>query len=119
MTTIERKIQQRINKIQKWTTENGSIISNSKTKCVHFCQIHKMHNHPKLTLNNTEIPITDEHKFLDIIFDSKLSFIPHIKKLRIKCNQAMQLLRAIAHTDWGADRKTLIKLYRSPNKIKT
>ena len=72
-----------------------------------------MHNHPKLTLNKTEIPITDEHKFLGIIFDSKLSFIPHIKKLRIKCNQAMQLLRAIAHTDWGADRKTLIKLYRS------
>ena len=72
-----------------------------------------MHNHPKLTLNNTEIPITDEHKFLGIIFDSKLSFMPHIKKLRIKCNQAMQLLRAIAHTDWGADRKTLIKLYKS------
>ena len=113
MTTIERKVQQCINKIQKWTTENGFTISNSKTKCVHFCQIHKMHNHPKLTLNNTEIPITDEHKFLGIIFDSKLSFIPHIKKLRIKCNQAMQLLRAIAHTDWGADRKTLIKLYRS------
>ena len=110
MTTIERKIQQCINKIQKWTTENGFTISNSKTKCVHFCQIHKMHNHPKLTLNNPEIPITDEHKFLGIIFDSKLSFIPHIKKLRIKCNQAMQLLRA---TDWGADRKTLIKLYRS------
>ena len=80
MTTIERKIQQCINKIQKWTTENGFTISNSKTKCVHFCQIHKMHNHPKLTLNNTEIPITDEHKFLGIIFDSKLSFIPHIKK---------------------------------------
>ena len=82
MTTIERKIQQCINKIQKWTTENGFTISNSKTKCVHFCQIHKMHNHPKLTLNNTEIPITDEHKFLGIIFDSKLSFFPHIKKAK-------------------------------------
>ena len=66
-----------------------------------------MHNHPALIVNSIEIPITHEYKFLGITLDSKLSFISYIKQLRIKCNQTIQLLRAIA------DKKTIIKLYRS------
>ena len=50
-----------------------------------------------------KIPITQQYKFLGITLDLKLSFIPYIKQLRIKCNQTIQLLRTIAHTDWGAD----------------
>ena len=72
---------------------------------MHFCQIHKMHNQPTLTLNGSEIPITQHYKFLGITLDPKLFLIPHIKQLRIKCNQIIQLLRTIAHTDWGADKK--------------
>ena len=80
---------------------------------MHFCQTRKMHNQPTLTLNGSEIPITHQNKFLGITLDPKLSFIRHIKQLRIKCNQTIQLLRTIAHTDWGADKKkTLTKLYR-------
>ena len=92
--------------------KNGLKISSNKTKCMHFCQIHKMHYQPALTLNGPEIPITQQHKFLGITLDPKLSFIPHIKQLRIKCNQTIQLLRTIVHTGWGADKKNLTKLYR-------
>ena len=112
MVSIEIKMQQCINKILKWTMKNGFKISSNKTKCMHFCQIHKMHNQPTLTLNGTEIPITQQYKFLGITLDPKLSFIPHIKQLRIKCNQTIQLLRTIAHSDWSANKKILTKLYR-------
>ena len=105
MVTIERKMQQCINKILKWTMKNGFKISSYKTKCIHFCQIHKMHNQPTLTLNGSEIPIDQQYEFLGITLDPKLSFISHIKQLRIKYNQTIQLLRSIAHTDWGADKK--------------
>ena len=114
MVTIERKMQQCI-KILKWTMKNGLKSSSNKTKCMHFCQIHKMHNQPTLTLNGSEISITQQYKFLGITLDPKLSFIPLIKQLRIKCNQTIQLLRIITHTDWGADKeekKKLPKLYR-------
>ena len=112
MVTIERKMQQCINKILKWTMKNDFKISCNKTKCMHFCQICKMHNQPTLTLNGSEIPITQQYKFLGITLDPKLSFIPHIKQQRIKCNKTIQLLRIIAHTAWGADKITLTKLYR-------
>ena len=103
MMTIEWKMQQCINKILKWTMKNRFKISSNKTKCMHFCQIHKMHNQPTLTLSASEIPLTQQYKFLGITLDPKLFFIPHIKQLRIKCNPTIQLLRTIAHTAWGAD----------------
>ena len=64
MVTIERKMQQCINKILKWTMKNGFKISRNKTKCMHFCQICKIHNQPTLTLNGSKIPITQQYKFL-------------------------------------------------------
>ena len=37
MGTIERQLQQNLNKIENWTTSNGFKFSKSKTQCVHFC----------------------------------------------------------------------------------
>ena len=111
--TIERQLQQCLDKVDKWATENGFKFSQTKTQCVHFSQSRKLQPDPELKLGGTVIPVVDQYKFLGVIFDKKLTFIPHIKYLRAKCNKAIQLLRVIAHTDWGADRQTLLKLYRS------
>ena len=72
-----------------------------------------MHNDPVLKIDDSEIPVINEYKFHGIIFDKKLSFIPHIKYLKNKLTRAQQLLRVIAHTELGADRQTLNKLYRT------
>lgn len=113
MHTIERQLQQNLNKIQDWATANGFRFSKSKTVCMHFCQLRKAHDDPVLTLEGTPIPVVEETKFLGLTFDSKLTFIPHIKKLKTKCQKALNLLRVVAHTDWGADRKVLLHLYRT------
>ena len=113
MNTIERQLQQCLNKLEKWTTENGFKFSTAKTQCVHFCQLRKLHDDPVLNLYGVQIPVVEAAKFLGVIFDRKLSFLPHIKALRTKCLKALNLLSVLAHTDWGADRKTLLRLYRS------
>ena len=111
--TIERQLQQCLNKIQKWALENGFKFSKTKTQCMHFCLLRGLHNDPVLRLDGVEIPVVAQYKFLGVIFDRKLSFIPHINYLKAKCQKALQLLRVVAHTDWGADKSTLLKLYRS------
>ena len=113
MHTIERQLQQCLNKIQKWALENGFKFSKTKTQCMHFCQLRGLHNDPVLKLDGVEIPVVDQYKFLGVIFDRKLSFIPHINYLKAKCHKALQLLRVVAHMDWGADKSTLLKLYKS------
>ena len=113
MHTIERQLQQCLNKLEAWSNENGFKFSPTKTQCVHFCQLKKRHDDPVLMLNNSQIPVADQAKFLGVIFDKKLSFVPHIKALRTKCLKALNLLKVLAHTDWGADRNVLLRLYRS------
>ena len=113
MHTIERQLQQCLNKLETWSNENGFKFSTTKTQCVHFCRQTKRHDDPVLMLNNSQIPVVDQAKFLGVIFDKKLTFAPHIKALRTKCIKALNLLKVLAHTDWGADRKVLLRLYRS------
>ena len=93
-------------KLQRWTDENGFKFSPTKTQCVHFCKLKKPHNDPVLKIGDIEIPVVKEAKFLGVIFDKKLSFVPHIKQLKTKCQKA---LKHLAHTDWGADRKSPFK----------
>jgi len=50
---------------------------------------------------------------LGLIFDRKLTFLPHLKYLKAKCQKALDILRVLANTDWGSDRETLLLLYRS------
>ena len=107
--SIERQLQQCLNKIQKWALEKGS----PRPKCMHFCQLRGLHNNPVLKLDGAEIPVVDQYEFLGVIFDIELSFIPHINYPKAKCLKALQLLRVDAYTDWGADKSTLLKLYRS------
>lgn len=86
MPTIEHKLQLCLNRLVKWTEENRIIIS----KWVHFCDLCKMHIDPWLKLDDNEIPVVKQYKYLGIIFDKKFSFIPRIKYLRWKCNKATQ-----------------------------
>ena len=85
---------------------------------MHFCQLRKAHNDPVLTLYGTPIPVVEENKCLSVVFDRKLLFIPHIKQLKSKCRQALNLLGVVAHTDWGADRKVSLNLYRTIIRFK-
>ena len=113
MATIERQLQQNLNKIENLATSNGFKFSKSKTQCVHFCQLRKQHYDLVLHLYGLPIPVVEESKFLGILFDRKLSFIPHIKYLKAKCLKALNLLKVLSNTSCGADRTTLLELYRS------
>ena len=50
MRTIERHLQQCIYRIENWALKNGFKFSKSKTQCVHFCQLRKIHDDPELYL---------------------------------------------------------------------
>jgi len=110
---IERHLQRCLNKLQYGADTNGFRFSTSKTVCIHFCRLLKPHLDPQLSLNGMPIPVVEKTKFLGLIFDRKLSFIPHLHYLKEKCLKAINLLRVVAHTSWGADQQTLLHLYRS------
>ena len=118
MGTIECQLQQNLIKIEDWETSSGFKFPKSKTQGVHLCQLRKQHDDLTLHLYGSPIPVVEESKFLSIIFDRKLNFIPQIKSLKAKCLKALNLLKVISHTSWGADLTTLLKLYQSQVRSK-
>ena len=48
-----------------------------------------------------------ETKFLGLIFDQKISFIPHLKALKTKCLKALDIIKVVANQEWGADKSVL------------
>jgi len=113
MTTIERQLQLNLNNLQRWSQENGFKFSKSKTVCIHFCHLRRLHPDPTLFIDKTPIKVVDQHKFLGVIFDSKLSFIPHITALKTKCSKSLNILKVVSKLKWGGDTTILLRLYRA------
>ena len=109
---IQRKLQYTINRLAKWTLQNGFTISKNKTVAMHFCPDKKCMDHV-LELGGDPIPFVKEAKFLGLIWDTKLTFEPHIKYLKARCQKSLNVLKVLSRTEWGADQTTLLKLYRS------
>ena len=109
---IQRKLQHTINTLEEWTLKNGFTISKNKTVAMHFCPDKKCMD-PVLNLDNDPIQFVKEAKFLGLIWDTKLTFEPHIKYLKARCQKSLNLLKVLSRTEWGADQTTLLKLYRS------
>ena len=72
-----------------------------------------LHTDPVLNIYGSPIPVVEEAKFLGLLFDKKLSLIPHTKALKAKCLKALDVLKVLSNTNWGADRSFLLNLYRS------
>ena len=111
--TCERQLQCCLNKIEKWCIENGFKFSKTKSVCVHFNKKRGILPEPNLTLNGQKIKVVKETKFLGVIFDRKLSFIPHMKALKAKCLKALDIIKVVSNQEWGADKSVLLRLYRS------
>ena len=111
--TCERQLQYCLNKIEKWCIENGFRFSPSKTVCVHFHRKRGTLPEPDFKLNRDKIKVVKETKFLGVIFDQKLSFIPHMKVLKTRCTKALDIIKVVSNQSWGADKSVLLKLYRS------
>ncbi len=117
LSIMERHLQQTLDKVQKWAIRNGFKFSIDKTVCVRFHPT----NHgkwqplyePEFKLGPHTIACKHESKFLGLIFDRNLSFIPHITNLKKKCQKALNLLKVVSHQNWGADKDTILTLYRA------
>ena len=81
--------------------------------CVHFHNKRGILYEPNLTLHGKNIKVVRETRFLGVIFDQKLSFLPHLKTLKNQCLKALDIIRVVSNQEWGADKSVLMKLYRS------
>ena len=112
LPALERRLQRAIDMALGWATAHGFSFSRSKTKGILFTR-RRRHPEPLLRLGNENISFYPTAKLLGLTFDKKLSWKPHIENLKKSCMKRLSILRCVSHYTWGADRLTLLRLYRS------
>jgi len=91
-------LQNSLNILQDWSHKTGFKFSASKSQCITF------HTSPKaniqLYLNNFPIPSCKTLRILGMIFDNKLKWTQHKKKLRSTCKTVMNIIKSLSHHTW-------------------
>ena len=68
---------------------------------VHFTQRTGAYVSPTLKLYGEELSYEDNFKSLGMVWDRRLTWIPHINKLKTDCIKRLKVLRAVASHEWG------------------
>ena len=111
-------LQKTLDAISKWADNNGFKFSVQKTTAIRFTRSRRIEHVPNLYFKGSLLPLADQVKFLGVIFDKKLTFAAHIDNLKTKVKKSLNILKVVSSYDWGADKKTLLKLYNSLCKSK-
>lgn len=77
LSICERQVQLGVNKLVGWADNNGFKLNPGKSTCVVFSKRRGIRPDPEIKLNGLSIPVKREHKFLGVLLDDKLTFIPH------------------------------------------
>ncbi|CAF4948803.1 unnamed protein product, partial [Rotaria socialis] len=67
-----------------------------------------------IKIGNISIPFETTHKVLGMTLDApKLTWKPHIDRIKTESINRLQTLKAVTGTTWGADRKMLKMMFKS------
>lgn len=97
---LERRLQEYMDKLSKWSSENGMVLNAVKTKAL-LITGKRLHsslvdgNHLSVTLDGAEIEQVTSYKLLGVTLDQDLTFSDHISSLKAKLSQRIGLLKKI------------------------
>ena len=110
--TIQRQLQLAIRQLERWSYRTGFTFSPEKSVSLHICRKHHCPKiAPHLTLYNTPIPNNESVKYLGVLIDNSYTWKPHITHLRRECMKILDVFKHLTTHSWGADRKSLLRLY--------
>ena len=114
---LTRRLQNTLDTISDWSVKWGFKLSQEKTVAVLFGvsgpAYRQAKQHFKLHIRGTPVQVQSSAKFLGLTFDQHLSFNEHINNVVQKCNSAINLMKAVSGTSFGADKPTLLMLYKA------
>ena len=108
---VKIKLQKTLDAIQTWSRKWRIKINPLKTQLITF---KNSSNTIKLNINNTEIQHSSKITILGtkITIERSASLITHCKSKKAEAAKRTNLLRRLRGTSWGANSKTILKLYK-------
>lgn len=109
---LNNNIQSAIIKIERWTYDWGFKMSVAKSCYMCFTRKRKLGN-IQLKLYGQNMERVTKFKYLGLWFDEKCLWRTHVKQIETKCIKVLNLMRSVSGYDWGADKQSLLDIYRA------
>ncbi|XP_058803329.1 uncharacterized protein LOC131671138 [Phymastichus coffea] len=113
LQTCKRLIEKAVGIIYQNLRNLGLDLSPSKTVLMHFNNRHVKPGLTEIKIKDTIIKSSESTRFLGIILDYQLNFKNHIKQIHKKASMALNIIKFLRGTWWGAQPGTLLTLYKS------
>jgi ribonuclease HI len=110
--TISDQMQSALNLIWRWCKAEGLNISPSKTTLVPFTRKRSLDLKP-ISLNGSNLTLSDQVKYLGVILDKKLNWASHAKAIKDKAIRNLMTCKSLLGRRWGLKPKMMRWLYLS------
>uniref|UniRef100_A0AAQ4RRK9 Reverse transcriptase domain-containing protein n=1 Tax=Gasterosteus aculeatus aculeatus TaxID=481459 RepID=A0AAQ4RRK9_GASAC len=108
---VMRKMQEAVDVVEEWSKRWGFRMS--VTKSCFMVYSRRRVGEVRLHMYGQELGRVLEFKYLGLWFDGRLTWRKHVEFIEQKCRKVLNLMRAVAGVDWGADRRTLLCMYQA------
>ena len=95
LTTNIELLQKSINDLLTWSEKSGLNFLLKNQNTLYFLR-KQIQNPPKLYKQKTEIEKVDNIEILGLIFDNKLTWMPHMQYLKCICTKKMNIIKVLA-----------------------
>ena len=114
LADLEARLNADLVLIVAWADRNYLSIAPDKSSVTLFTSDpHQSFHHPQVSLNGVILPLERRPKILGVTLDTHLSFSPHIAKVAGKASSRLKILKALAGTDWGQEKETILMTFKS------
>lgn len=113
LDSTKRILQELLDQLNLWTLRNGFKISKTKTEFLIFSRTRNTTSSINLNLGGDTIKEVEELRILGVTFDRKLTWTPHIRRLKAECLQRTNITKSIASCHWGADKSLILSTYKA------
>jgi ribonuclease HI len=111
---IISELKPQVNKIAEWCEEWGFTLNEKKTTAVIFTKSNQIrNNNVPIVINGMTIATAKSIKFLGLTIDQQLTWTEHINSTISKAKSKINLLRSISGSRWGANKTTLLRIYKT------
>ena len=105
-------MQQAMDNISKWAKDWLVEINRTKTESTCF-SLATSKEEWTLKLDGANIPKQDTPTYLGVKLDTRMTWSPHLSDIEKKATKKLSIMKKLASTKWGANRRILKQVYTS------
>ena len=109
---LEDSVNSYLEEIIAYLKDNALLISAPKSTVTLFSpDPHQAKTHPRILIEDSQLPLAQCQKILGVYLDTSLSFNKHIGYVAERVSSRNNILKALAGTSWGQQETLLMTDY--------